>query len=112
MSKKIVIDSEELETLISIAQDIIHSSVYVSQAEKASRILDRAIELIDNAKHSNLISTIEWHKYPDEKPNKKGRYYFKFKDDPRICEILLEENDTILEDGDYWANAPKFPSEE
>jgi hypothetical protein len=126
MSKKIVIEltQSEAKTLADSIGDHVSDmhDLYgcdldeVESMAGAKKILDSLtdirLKVLTALSKDKRQSVIEWHKYPDEKPKRKGYYYIKFKDDPRICEILLDENDTILEDGEYWAEPPKFPSED
>jgi hypothetical protein len=107
MNKIIVLNDEAFDSLVGTLKQAMDDSKCLADWLNAKA----HAELIESQKEKKR-SVIEWHKYPDEKPKKKGYYYFKFKDCPRICEILTDENDTILEDGEFWAEPPKVPSED
>jgi hypothetical protein len=107
---RILIDEEELRTVIKALDFGIVSLLRENKSADYSPLIHAEGLLKSSivASKKRRFSVLEWHKYADEKPKRKGYYYIKFKDDPRICEILLDENDTILEDGEYWSEPPKF----
>lgn len=109
MSKILVLDDRQFQELKWLLDSKINDYFIPPNKERTS-VYDSIQSTFEDAEKENR-SVVNWHKYPDEKPKRKGYYYIKFKDDPRICEILLDKNDTILEDGEYWAEPPKFPSE-
>ncbi len=107
MSKIIVLNDELFDSLVGTLKQAMDDSKCLSDWLNAKA----HAELIESQKDARR-SVIEWHKYPETKPTKKGYYYFKLNQHERICGIWIDENEDILEDGEYWAFEPKFPSED
>jgi len=53
---------------------------------------------------------IEWYDYSEKKPTKKGLYFVKLKDDPRTFSVESFDGTLPLDDVEFWAKSPRFPS--
>jgi plasmid maintenance system killer protein len=102
---KILIDGEELKNLISKAQDFSYSDVYAKNTDKILAVLDKAIDLIEDAERSERFSVLEWHRNPKGIPNGKRCYLVKFKDKKGISMLWTDPRSFV--DVEWWANLPE-----
>ena len=95
---KILIDSEELENLLQDVQVITYTDVMGKRTNDIFETLDKAFNLIDQAKKFTNFSVVEWRPV-SEIPTHESVGLIRFKNGTvKVCEIYASENGACFKD--------------